>query len=214
MEILTKEILINIKGIQIINLLDESIVFEIRKALGLTQLVRLKVLRMIQSTIETSIKLILLSCSSISPLVGDIQSTISVPIISIDGLFFQEIVKDADKLLILGTSLSALKTVKSGIEFESNKSKKDMQIKAVCCKLNNQNTPVINISEYYLEMAAEIEQVVSKNQNFDKVLFAQISMVPLLRYLNEHLRKKIQHSIPFAIKNIKERLYYQVKDRY
>lgn len=214
METLTKEILINIKEIQVINLLDENIVFEIRKALRLTKLVRLKVLRMVQSAIETSTRLILFSCSSISPLVEDIQSTVSVPIISIDGLFFQEIIKDANKLLVLGTSLSALKTVKSGIEFESNKSKKDMQIKTVCCKLNNQNTPVVNTSEYYLEMAAEIDQIISKNQNFDKVLFAQISMVPILCYLNENLSKKIQHSIPFAIKNIKERLYYQVKDRY
>lgn len=206
MEVLNKELIANLKGIDILNFLDESIVVEIRKSEGINPLVKSKFTRIVQSAIETSVDLILVSCSSISSLTHSMPANISVPIINVYELFFKEMVKGESRFLILGTGSSAIEAVKNGLETESSNTKTKPLIKTINCMQNREKKFLTGSNEYYQNIALSIEDILCE-QNFDKVLLAQLSIIPSIKFLRKDLQKRIFNAIPFAIKHIKRVLY-------
>jgi len=201
-DLLMKEVLADLEGVQVINLLDEGIVSEIRGLQRLSPAVYRKVYDMVESATDSAAVMVLCSCSSISPVVTKLQPFFSIPILSIDGLFFREIVKKAGRLIVFGTASFVLRTVRQGLEKAARLEKKEIQVKTVLCSAMTEH---ISLVEYYQYLAEEIKKNLTYQDQevFDSALLAQLSMVPALAYIPKNLKTGVQYAIPYAITNIK-----------
>jgi hypothetical protein len=96
---------------QILHLLDETLIEDFRREGGLSPHSRRKALQMALTAQEAGVDGILVTCSTLSPSVDDLRPFLKIPVVKIDEPVIEEVVRKAEKIGLLATAETVLKSV-------------------------------------------------------------------------------------------------------
>ena len=96
---------------QILHLLDETLIEDFRREGGLSPHSRRKALQMTLTAQEAGVDGILVTCSTLSPSVDDLRPFLKIPVVKIDEPVIEEVVRKAEKIGLLATAETVLKSV-------------------------------------------------------------------------------------------------------
>jgi hypothetical protein len=185
---------------QILHILDETLIEDFRREGGLSPHSRQKTLRMALTAQEAGVDGILVTCSTLSPSVDDLRPFLKTPIVKIDEPVIEEVVRIAEKIGLLATAETVLKSVeplvvKKALDFGRKISIRRF-VKGDVWPLLQKDPPAFYraIAEAATEAARECQAVI----------LTQVSIAPGRDYVEEKLRNKIYASPTYAIQDLRK----------
>jgi Asp/Glu/hydantoin racemase len=106
-------------GVVALNFLDEGLLDGLNQAGRITAALIRRLATVIGQADAAGVRVILTTCSAYSPVMDTLRPLAAAPIITIDGLLFEESVKTASRLGVLATSDNSLRTTLAGLEAEA-----------------------------------------------------------------------------------------------
>lgn len=188
---------------EIVNVMDDSLLNEIKEKGELTKTV---IQRFIQYTLiaqNNQSDAILLACSSIGECGSIARSFLSIPLFKIDEPMATKAVETGNSILVLGTVKSTLKPT---VELIQSKAKPNQSIDTLFVE------GAFELHETNIDKHDEIiaNEVKNRLDDYDVFVLAQASMAGAIRYL-EHEKDKILTSLPMGLFQLKRVIEDEVK---
>ena len=186
--------------VQVLHLLDETLIEDFRREGGLSPHSRQKALQMILTAQEAGVDGILVTCSTLSPCVDDFLPFVKIPVIKIDEPVIDQVVQSAEKIGLLATAETVLKSVeplvmKKALEFGRKISVRRF-IKGDIWPLLQKDP-----AAFYRAIA---EAATEAAQECQAVILTQVSIAPGRDYVEEKERKKIFASPVYAVQALRK----------
>ena len=180
----------------LVNVMDDSLLNEIKEEGTLTRSVIQRFLQYALITQNNHSDAILLVCSSIGPCADIAREVLSIPILKIDEPMAQEAVEKGRRILVLGTVKSTLEPTAQLIK---GKASPQQQVDARCIE---------GVFELYAKDIdahdRSIAQVVLQEQeHYDVIVLAQASMAGALRFVGSG-KEQVLTSLPKGLQQLKE----------
>jgi hypothetical protein len=185
---------------QILHILDETLIEDFRREGGLSPHSRQKALRMALTAQEAGVDGILVTCSTLSPSVDDLRPFLKIPIVKIDEPVIEEVVRSAEKIGLLATAETVLKSVeplvmKKALDF-GRKISIYRFVKGDVWPLLQKDP-----ASFYRAIAEAATEAARECQ---AVILTQVSIAPSRDYVEEKLRNKIYSSPTYAVQTIQK----------
>jgi hypothetical protein len=185
---------------QIFHLLDETLIEDFRREGGLSPHSRRKALQMTLTAQEAGVDGILVTCSTLSPSVDDLRPFLKIPAVKIDEPVIEEVVRKAEKIGLLATAETVLKSVeplvmKKGREFGRKLSVRPF-IKGDVWPLLEKDP-----AAFYRAIAKAATEAA---QDCQAVILTQVSIAPGREYVEEKVRNKIYASPAYAVQALQK----------
>lgn len=156
----------------------------------------------IKSAELTGADLIIVTCSTLTPIVAKVRPFIKVPIIAIDDLMTKEAVKLGSKILILATASSTEIPLRSKLQADANAISKKIEVSFLSNPDAYKEMKVLNVEKH-----DEIILDLSKNiKGYDCIVLAQASMAHLDEKIQRITNIPVLSNIPLCLKDIKDNL--------
>lgn len=156
----------------------------------------------IKSAEMTGADIIVVTCSTLTPIVDFIRPFIKTPLISIDDEMVKMAVKNSKKLLILATASSTKKPLEKKIKEEAQKINKEITIDFLAHEEAFHAMKALDMQkhdELLMQMAKEIS-------GYDSIILAQASMAHLDKDIEAITQIPTYSSIALCLQQIKETL--------
>lgn len=184
---------------QIVHLLDETLIDDFRQNGGLSPRSRRKALRMAMIAQDAGIDGILVTCSTLSPLVDDFRPFITIPIVKIDEGVVEEVVQSAKSIALLATADSVLKSVESLVLAKARQVGREVSIRRF---IKGDLWPLLlkDPSTFYRVAGQAATQAAEVCQ---AVIITQVSMAPAREYVEAGVRDRVYASPIYAVRAIR-----------
>jgi hypothetical protein len=187
---------------QILHILDETLIEDFRREGGLSPHSRQKALRMALTAQEAGVDGILVTCSTLSPSVDDLRPFLKTPIVKIDEPVIEEVVRSAEKIGLLATAETVLKSVeplvmKKALDFGRKVS--------ICRFVKGDVWPLLqkDPAAFYRAIAEAATEAARECQ---AVILTQVSIAPGRDHVEEKLREKVFASPAYAVQALRKDL--------
>jgi len=185
---------------QIIHILDETLLDDFRRDGGLSPRSRQKALQMALNAQDAGADTLLVTCSTLSPSVDDFQPSVRLPAIKIDEPVIERILQLADRIALLATADSVLKSVEPFVLKKAQQTGRKVSlqrfIKPDLWPLLSKDPP-----SFYRAVG---EAAGRAAKTFGAVLLTQVSMAPGRDYVPEGLRDKVYASPEYAVEAVRQ----------
>jgi aspartate/glutamate racemase len=167
-------------NLELINIVDDSIIKEINKENKITIRVTRRICAYALAAEEAGASLILSSCSSISEIAGIVRSLVKIPYFQIDEPMVSLAVSKWSKIGVIATLKTTLNPTVKLIERKACEKNKQVEIKSSLCN---------GAYEALLEKKAEkhdklvIDEIFNLSKSVDGIILAQGLMARLLPFL-------------------------------
>jgi Asp/Glu/hydantoin racemase len=101
---------------EIINFLDEGLLLAVNEQGGITPEIMRRFTDLVQKAVDSNTDGVLLSCSSFSPVIPDIQKLYSIPVLSVDGAMLELAVQKGKNIGVIATVAAAGPTTRQLLE--------------------------------------------------------------------------------------------------
>ena len=185
---------------QILHILDETLIEDFRREGGLSPHSRQKALRMALTAEEAGVDGILVTCSTLSPSVDDLRPFLKIPIVKIDEPVIEEVVRSAEKIGLLATAETVLKSVEPLVI----KKAQDFGRKVSICRFVKGDVwPLLqkDPAAFYRAIAEAATEAARECQ---AVILTQVSIAPGRDYVEEKSRNKIYASPIYAVQTLRK----------
>lgn len=191
-------------NIDLIHFLDESILITLKQDKGINDEIITRVSEMAKSAQRAQCNTIVVTCSSISPCVGEMRKIVSIPVIKIDEPMIKWAVMNFNKIGIVMTNPTTLMPSTKLVEEVSNQLGKSIKVKNRICKNAFKKLKNGDIEGHDKEVIKAVEELL--NEDAEVVLFAQVSISRVLKKINVDTRKRVFSSIDFIVDEIRKKL--------
>jgi aspartate/glutamate racemase len=185
---------------QILHLLDETLIEDFRREGGLSPHSRRKALQMALTAQEAGVEGILVTCSTLSPSVDDFRPFLRIPIVKIDEPVIEEVVQKAEKIGLLATAETVLKSVEPLVAKKALEAGRQIAIRPFI-KTDVWHLLQKDPAGFYRAIA---DAAAEAAQECDAVILTQVSIAPGREFVEEKLRPKIYASPTYAVQAIRK----------
>lgn len=188
---------------QILHLLDETLIEDFRREGGLSPHSRHKALQMALTSQEAGLDGILVTCSTLSPSVDDIRPFLKIPVVKIDEPVIEEVVRKAEKIGLLATAETVLKSVEPLVVKKAREFGREISIHRF---IKGDVWPLLqkDPAAFYQAIAGAATEAAKECQ---AVILTQVSIAPGRDYVEEKERNKIYASPTYAVQALRRILY-------
>ena len=185
---------------QILHLLDETLLEDFRREGGLSPHSRRKTLQMALTAQEAGVDGILVTCSTLSPSVDDLRPFVKVPIVKIDEPVIEEVVRMAEKIGLLATAETVLKSVEPLVMKKAQEFGRKISIRRF---IKGDIWPLLqkDPAAFYRAIA---DAATEAAQDCQAVILTQVSIAPGRDFAEEKLRNKIYASPTYAVQALQK----------
>jgi Asp/Glu/hydantoin racemase len=187
---------------QILHLLDETLIEDFQREGGLSAHSRRKALQMALTAQEAGVDGILVTCSTLSPSVDDFRPFLGIPIVKIDEPVIEEVVQKAEKIGLLATAETVLKSVEPLVAKKARDLGRKISvrpfIKSDVWPLRHKDP-----AGFYRAIAQAATEAA---QDCQAVILTQVSIAPGRDYMEEKLRNRVYASPVYAVQAIRRLL--------
>ena len=187
-------------GIRVLNLVDDSIIPEIRNRGKITPEVIQRVCNYTIGMKAAGADVILITCSSISPVVDIVKSFVDIPVLKIDEPMAEEAVKKGEVIGVVATSNTTLKPTTDLLTKKAIELKKKIKLKTVLCK-DAFDAILSGKTDLHDRLVREEIEKISKD--VDIIVLAQASMARIISVVEKDIDIPILCSPRLAIEKIK-----------
>jgi Asp/Glu/hydantoin racemase len=120
-----------IPGVQVLHILDEPLLRMIREQTGAENDYILRLQNHVAFAKKANPGAILVTCSTVSPLVDKVQKKSKIPVLKIDDAMIAEAVNGGPSIGVVATLTSTLEPTRSALEHRANKEGKKIGVKMV-----------------------------------------------------------------------------------
>jgi hypothetical protein len=184
---------------QILHLLDETLIGDFRREGGLSPHSRRKALQMILTAQEAGVDGILVTCSTLSPSVDDLRPFLKIPVVKIDEPVIEEVVRKAEKIGLLATAETVLKSVEPLVK---NKAREFGRKITVLRFIKGDVWPLLqkDPTGFYWAIG---EAATEAAQECQAVILTQVSIAPGREFAEQKERNKIYASPTYAVQALR-----------
>lgn len=189
-------------GVQVIHILDEPLLKLVQQRGDLAQedAERLQAHVTIAEKINAGI--VLVTCSTISPLVDAVRSKVTIPVLKIDDAMITDAIRRGSRIGVVATAATTLEPTRQALENQAEIVHKKIQVRMVLAEnalqsLMNGNTDLHdeNVKDAVMRLSKEV----------DLIVLAQASMARVLNVIPESERTVPILSSPYlALKEVKK----------
>ena len=185
---------------QILHLLDETLIEDFQREGGLSAHSRRKALQMALIAQEAGADGILVTCSTLSPSVDDFRPFLGIPIVKIDEPVIEEVVQKAEKIGLVATAETVLKSVEPLVTKKARDLGRKISVRPF---IKGDVWPLLQKDpEGFYRAIAEAATEAAKD--CQAVILTQVSIAPGRDYMEEKLRKRVYASPPYAVQAIRK----------
>jgi hypothetical protein len=184
---------------QILHLLDETLLEDFQREGGLSPHSRRKALQMALTAQEAGVDGILVTCSTLSPSVDDFRPFLGIPIVKIDEPVIEEVVQKAEKIGLLATAKTVLKSVEPLVAKKARDLGRKISVRPF---VKSDVWPLLqkDPAGFYRAIA---EAATEAAQDCQAVILTQVSIAPGRDYMEEKLRNRVYASPLYAVQAIR-----------
>lgn len=170
------------KNLQIDNILDEFIVTEANRTGQMSIANKNRLFFLLKSAELAAPDLIVVTCSTLTPLVGEIRQFIQVPVIAIDDAMCLEVAKNHRKIIVMATAESTFKPTIFKLQTDANSLERELDIDQLFVPkaMDYLNQGKQDKHDQLLLEAAQSLQ----NKDYDAIVLAQASMAHMEESIN------------------------------
>ena len=184
---------------QILHLLDETLIEDFRREGGLSPHSRHKALQMALTAQEAGVDGILVTCSTLSPSVDDFRPFLKIPVVKIDEPVIEEVVRKAEKIGLLATAETVLKSVEPLVMKKAREFGRKISVRRF---IKSDVWPLMqkDSAAFYRAIAEAATEAAKECQ---AVILTQVSIAPGRDYVEEKERNKIYASPTYAVQALR-----------
>jgi hypothetical protein len=185
---------------RILHLLDETLLEDFRREGGLSPHSRHKALLMALTAQEAGVEGILVTCSTLSPSVDDLRPFVKIPILKIDESVIEEVVRIAEKIGLLATAETVLKSVEPLVMKKAQELGRKISIRRF---IKGDIWPPLpkDPAAFYRAIA---DAATEAAQDCQAVILTQVSIAPGRDFAEEKLQSKIYASPAYAVQALRK----------
>jgi len=185
---------------QILHLLDETLIEDFRREGGLSPHSRRKALQMALTAQEAGLDGILVTCSTLSPSVDDFRPFLKIPVVKIDEPVIEEVVRKAEKIGLLATAETVLKSVEPLVMKKARELGRKISVRSF---IKGDVWPLLqkDPAAFYRAIAEAATEAAKECQ---AVILTQVSIAPGRDYVEEKERNKIYASPTYAVQALRK----------
>jgi aspartate/glutamate racemase len=193
-------------GAQVLHLLDETLIEDFRREGGLSPHSRHKALQMALTAQEAGVDGILLTCSTLSPSVDNLRPFLKIPIVKIDEPVIEEVVRSSEKIGLLATAETVLKSVEPLVKKKALDFGRKVSIYRF---IKDDVWPLLqkDPAAFYRAIA---EAATGAARECQAVILTQVSIAPGRDYVEKNLREKVFASPTYAVKALRRILEHPI----
>jgi aspartate/glutamate racemase len=185
---------------QVLHLLDETLIEDFRREGGLSPHSSYKALQMAFTAQDAGVDGILVTCSTLSPSVDDLRPFLKIPIVKIDEPVIEEVVRSSEKIGLLATSETVLKSVEPLVMKKAKEFSRKISVRRF---VKGDIWPLLQKDPvaFFRAIAAAATEAAQECQ---AVILTQVSIAPGRDYLEKKLREKVFASPTYAVKALQK----------
>ena len=184
---------------QVVHVLDETLLGDFQREGGLSSHSRRKALQMALTAQEAGVDGILVTCSTLSPSVDDMRPFLGIPIVKIDEPVIEEVVQKAERIGLLATAETVLKSVNPLVEKKARDLGRKISVRPF---VKSDVWPLLQKSPAGFYQAIG-EAATEAARNFQAVILTQVSIAPGRDYVEEAVRNRVYASPLYAVRAIR-----------
>lgn len=121
-------------GVEVIHLVDEGLLRDILASGQLTPSMARRFGLLASFAEESGAKIVMLTCSSLAPLVDEVKDTVKVPLLRVDEAMADEAVKLGERVGVIATAHTALKPTSDLVKVRATLQGKKVAVETVLCE--------------------------------------------------------------------------------
>jgi aspartate/glutamate racemase len=181
-------------GVQTLHILDEPLLKSIQNRGSLDEEDSVRLLTHVLIAEKVNADVVLVTCSTVSPLVDNIRQNVNVPVLKIDDAMIAAAVDEASSIGVVATNRTTLEPTRQALEDQANNINKKIETKMV---LVENALHALFRGEGEVHDRKVKDAVVSLSKGVDLVVLAQASMARVLDAIPENERKVPILSSPY-----------------
>jgi aspartate/glutamate racemase len=189
------------QGIDVFHVMDEGLLRALKREGEITPEITEWMTGMVQSVEKQGAELAVVSCSSLSPCVNKIRTSVNIPVIKIDEPMVEWAVNNASTIGLVMTNPTTESPSKSLIEEVSQRSGKEVRVVSRLCSEAFWKLNAGDIEGHDDEVIRTIHNVLKE---VEVVMLAQISIARVIGKLDEAIKSKVLSSLNFIGSKIRE----------
>lgn len=187
--------------VEVINIVDESLLREVTAFGGLTKGVTKRICTYALQAQEIGVDAILNQCSSVSEAVDVARNLVSIPYIKVDEAMAEEAVKIGGRISVIATTPTTVGPSTRLIERTAERMNKKVEIKK--CLVDGAMKVLIETGDKEKHNSMVLGAVEEAEKDSDVIVLAQGSMIVLLPYL-KHIKVPVLTSPRLGVERVKE----------
>jgi aspartate/glutamate racemase len=192
-----------IPGCDVINMLDDSILPQLRRNGGDLRAVEDRLIHYARFAEQAGAGAILNACSSVGELVGAMQQHVAIPIVRIDEAMAEEAVRRGTIIGVAATLATTLNPTLRLIEQKAQEAAKHVATRSLLADSAFQKLAAGDRDAHDAELATALSELAA---SVDVVVLAQASMARVLPQLSESARDRCLSSPRLGMERLREAL--------
>ena len=188
-------------GVQMVNIIDDSLLEEALQNKGLTPHIIARMCAYYRHCEQLGCDAVLNQCSSVGEAADIAAKLINIPVYKIDAPMARQAVQMGSKIAVIATAISTVEPSSRLVESMGRQAGKTVQVQRCYCEGAYEALLKENDREKHNRIV--IEQIEKAAQTNDVIVLAQGSMYQLLE-LTKHIDKPILTSLESGIAQLKE----------
>jgi len=182
----------------VMHFLDEGLVVEFMRSGGLSREARVRTLELARAAEQAGAEIIVCSCSTLSPVFGELEPFIGIPMVSIDQAMAEEACRRGSEIIIAATAESVLQSVLPTFAKAAAAVGRSPEIKTVV--LSDARKLPRSSPEFFEVVGRGVSQAAAGSP---VVAVAQCSMAGCLPLVDEEVKERVLWGAPYAVRAVK-----------
>jgi Asp/Glu/hydantoin racemase len=164
------------------NMLDDFLILESNESKGFSKRLKFHLLQLLSLMQDAGADLIVCTCSSLTPILGEMRQLIEIPIIAIDDTMAEKVLEYGEKILVFGTADTAINSAVKQIKTQAERN-------GIICKVDT----------LCLDDAGQIMRNGGDMKKHDKIILdnfeniKKYDVIVLAQLSTSHLAEKLYH---------------------
>jgi Asp/Glu/hydantoin racemase len=188
-----------IHDLNVMNLLDDSILPEINREGRVTESVRYRLYTLVHLASSAKVDAVFCACSSIGGVMDDAQALVDFPVVRVDGPMAQKAVDAAQSIGVIATLQSTVLPTKELLLKKAALAGKQIDIETRVVEEAGALMAANRLDEYDALLARVLTDLLKRNE---LVVLAQASMARALESMPPQLREKCLTSPQSGVENL------------
>jgi len=191
-------------GVEVIHLVDEGLLKDVLATGQLTPGMARRFGLLASFAVESGAEVVMLTCSSLAPLVDEARNTVKVPLLKVDEAMADEAVKLGKRVGVIATAYTTLKPTSDLIKARAALQKKKVAVETVLCE---GAFDALRRGDFETHDRAVKDRLNDLMGRVDVVVLAQASIARVVAQIPEKERKvPILSSLRLGVQRLKEKL--------